>query len=62
MKKNNENWKITYYVDIPQCINGIPSDEWRTVEYFRTEKEAIKFAQEYFGANEQGKVSLISQS
>ena len=51
-----------FYVDIPQCNGfGEPSEEMRNVESFDSREEAIKFAQEKFGADENGMVSLISQ-
>lgn len=51
---------MNYAVDIPQCFNGDPIDEWYCVEYFKTKEEAIKYAQEHFGADENGCVCLIS--
>lgn len=48
----------TFYVDIP---NGL-SDEWRSMAEFKTREEAIAFAREKFGADENGMVSLISVS
>lgn len=48
-------------VDIPKVDDdGTPSDEWYCVDYFKTKEEAIKYAQEHFGADENGMVSLIS--
>ena len=49
----------TYYVDIPPT-NG--SDEWTIVESFKYRPDAIAFATERFNADENGMVSLISQS
>lgn len=51
---------IAYAVDIPQCFNGDPIDEWYCVDYFKTKEEAIKYAQEHFGADENGCVCLVS--
>jgi hypothetical protein len=51
----------TFAVDIPQCFNGDPIDEWRCVETFSTREEALKFAQEHFGADENGMICLISE-
>lgn len=52
---------FTYFVDIPKVDgNGKPSEEWYNVESFKTEKEAIEYAQKYFGANEEGSINLIS--
>jgi hypothetical protein len=60
MKYTDDIEEFHYAVDIPQCFNGDPIDEWYCVEYFKTEAEAIKYAREYFGADEEGKVSLVS--
>ncbi len=49
---------IKFYVDIPNAV----SEEWINIDSFPTREQAIKFAQEEFGADEEGKVSLISQS
>lgn len=55
-----EDWETTYFVDIPQCFNGEPIDEWRTIKEFKTNEEALKYAQEHFGADENGMICLIS--
>jgi hypothetical protein len=47
-----------FYVDIPQEH----TDEWLNTGTFKTREEAIKYAQEKFGADENGMVSLISRS
>ena len=53
----------TFYVDIPKVKgDGKPSEEWYSVDSFSTREEALKFAQDSFGADENGMVSLISQS
>lgn len=49
---------ITFYVDIPQSH----TDEWKNVADFKSKKAAIAYAMEKFGADENGNVSLISQS
>ena len=52
-----------FFVDIPKVNgDGTPSEEWYNVQSFKTKKLAIKFAQKHFGADENGMVSLISQS
>ena len=48
--------EMNFAVDIPQ----IDKEEWLSVEYFETKEEAIRFAQERFGADKKGSVSLIS--
>jgi hypothetical protein len=48
-------------VDIPKVDSaGQPSDEWYCVEYFKTKEEAIAYAREHYGADENGMVCLIS--
>lgn len=61
--KHNENMEyrqidetMKFAVDIPQ----LDKDEWLAVNYFETREEAIKFAQETFGADENGNICLIS--
>lgn len=56
MIKKNLITKCKYAVDIPNT----DSEDWICIDYFKTKKEAIKFAQERFGADKNGKVSLIS--
>ena len=57
MKKDEVNiTEMKFAVDIPQA----DKEEWLAVEYFYTKEEAIKFAQEKFGADENGMVGLIS--
>ena len=49
-------------VDIPKVnSNGVPSSEWYCVkDDFNSKEEAIKYAQEHFGADETGMVCLVS--
>lgn len=47
---------LPYAVDIPAEFGY----EWAAIEYFETKEEAIKFAQEKFGADESGNVCLVS--
>jgi len=50
-----------FAVDIPKVNpDGTPSEEWYCVEYFKTKMEAIQFAREFFGADYEGNVCLIS--
>lgn len=49
---------VTYYVDIPNSN----SEEWISIESFKTREEAIAYAIEKFGADVDGNVSLISVS
>ena len=49
----------TFYIDVPP-VNGQP--EWHNVESFKTREEAIEFAKEKFGADENGMVCLLSVS
>lgn len=59
-KEGKDIEEYHFAVDIPQTFDGDPIDEWKTVEYFQNRDEAVKFAQEHFGADENGMVCLIS--
>ncbi len=51
-----------YAVDIPNydiILNGYEA-EWRNIDYFETREDAIKFAQEHFGADEEGRINLVT--
>lgn len=51
-----------FAVDIPKVDSrGNPDLEWYCVEYFKTKEEALEFAKVRFGADEEGKVCLISE-
>lgn len=59
--EEDERELFKHSVDIPQVgSKGEPMEEWYCVEYFKTREEAIKYAQDHFGADEEGKVSLVS--
>lgn len=47
---------MKYAVDIPLSY----SDEWEFVELFETEKQAINFCKEKFGADKKGRINLIT--
>lgn len=49
-----------YWVDIPQAPNPHGENYWKSVAEFDTMEEAIAFTQEHFGADDQGRVSLIT--
>ena len=49
---------LTFYVDIPSS----ESEEWITIETFKSHTEAVIYAQMRFNADENGMISLISQS
>jgi len=50
-----------YWVDIPQKSNiGDNDGAYLNVAEFKTRQEAIAFAREHFGADETGKVSLVT--
>ena len=50
-----------YWVDIPQKSNiGDNDGAYLPVAEFKTRHEAIAFAREHFGADETGKVSLVT--
>jgi hypothetical protein len=48
--------KMKYAVDIPDGDNEL----WKCIEYFETKKEAIKFCQKHFGADNKGRINLVS--
>jgi hypothetical protein len=56
-----EDDRGTYYVDIPtaDCIDN-PDGAYKHVATFPTKKEAIAFAREHFGADDNGNVSLVT--
>jgi hypothetical protein len=49
------------YVDIPteDCVDN-EDGAWKNVAQCPTRKEAIDFAREHFGADDQGRICLIS--
>lgn len=46
-----------FWVDIPQKP---PIEDWQNVANFPTRDEAIKYAQDHFGADEDGNVCLVT--
>jgi hypothetical protein len=56
-----EKEQRTYYVDIPTSeAIGDPEGAFQNVAVFHTHKEAIEFAQREFGADNQGRVQLVT--
>lgn len=52
---------MRYAVDIPDPYSDLNfGHEWLCVGYFKTKKEAIKFAREHFGADKNGKIKIVS--
>lgn len=49
-------------VDIPNIINIREGDydQWTNVQEFYSKEDALKFAQEHFGADEEGRICIIS--
>lgn len=54
---NQEVW----YVDIPslECVNN-PENGWIAAATFNNRADAIKYAQEHFGADETGSIGLVT--
>jgi hypothetical protein len=52
---------MSVYVDIPtaSCV-GDADGSFKNIGTFATRKEAIDFCREHFGADEEGRVSLVS--
>ena len=51
---------MSVYVDIPTVEYIGPDGAFKHVQSFKTRREAIAFCQEHFGADEEGRVSLVS--
>jgi hypothetical protein len=50
-----------FYVDIPMAeAIGDPNGAFQEVAVFHTKKEAIEFAKREFGADNQGRVQLVT--
>jgi hypothetical protein len=49
-----------FAVDIPH-VNRIESGEWTNLATFKTREEAIQWAQEHLGADENGMICVISE-
>ena len=48
-----------YTVDIPN--NADPEGEWINLGYFETRGEAIAYARDTFGADDDGRIGLVSE-
>jgi len=46
-------------VDVPPTNQQFES--WVNVDYFMSKKEAINFVMKYYGADSEGKISLVSR-
>lgn len=58
---NEDEYKMKHAVDIPKHpMNWEVEGEWENVEYFETYEEALHYTQETFGADDEGKISIIS--
>ncbi|MGG6263129.1 hypothetical protein ACQ4M3_07605 [Leptolyngbya sp. AN03gr2] len=49
----------TYHVDLP---SPDPEQSWIEIDTFATERDAIKFVQEKYGADDKGRVCLVSEA
>lgn len=47
-----------YSIDVPPTNPQFES--WVNVDYFMSKKEAIEYAMKYYGADSEGKISLVS--
>lgn len=56
---DNDDRTPTFYIDVPKT-NG--SDEWTSVKEFKYKPDAIAYAKEKFGADENGMICIVSQS
>lgn len=46
-------------VDVPDFFDL--EGPWIALEYFKSKEEALKYAKEFLGADDEGKISLISE-
>ena len=58
----SDNPSIVYFVDIPQMPGSGELQEFKNVAEFKTRKDAIDFCIEYFGADENGNICLVTPS
>ena len=49
---------IMYSVDVPP--SNPQFEQWSNVDMFFSKKEAIEFVMKYYGADSEGKISLVS--
>lgn len=49
-----------FWVDIPDINSNDNFETWVNVATFNTEKEALKYAQRVFGADEKGRINLVT--
>ena len=53
----------TFYVDVPPAdltLNGDDGTTWINVDSFQTREEAVAFAKEHYGADDVGRVALVT--
>ena len=58
-EEEDDNTEDSYAVDIPH-VNRIESGEWTNLATFKTKEEAIAWAMEKLGADEEGMICVIS--
>lgn len=58
---DDDDSATNFAVDVPpHTIDKFGENPWVNIETFKTRQEALDFVQEYFGADENGMVSLIT--
>ena len=60
MEEGKEFDGVFYYVDIPQFESDNDEKEWLNIFSSRSKDACIEFAMNYFGADENGMISLIT--
>lgn len=50
---------MRFAIDIPNSFD--PEDSWRNYGYYETREEAIRDAQHHFGADEEGRIQIVSE-
>ena len=58
-EEDHDDSEDLFAVDIPH-VNRIESGEWTNLATFKTREEAIAWAMEKLGADENGMISVIS--
>lgn len=53
-----ENMGMTFHIDLPNWMD--PTGEWKNVVTFKSMQDAIDFARETFGADDMGRIGIIT--
>lgn len=59
-KKDILDMEFKYAVDLPNPEKLDIDAEWKCVGYFETKKEAVDYCKNTFGADDKGRINLIT--